>query len=87
MSRLDDDFVNELEGRIDETFKEKQDGESEAIGDHGDTVADENNISNLGAPPGTNGDVVGQNEAETVIFDVTEDELSAEKKPSDSSGS
>jgi hypothetical protein len=87
MSRLDDDFVNELEGRIDETFKEKQDGESEATGDHGDTVADENNISNLDGLLGTHGDVVGQNEAETAIFDVTEEELFAEKKQSHSSGS
>jgi hypothetical protein len=79
MSRLDDDFLNELEGRIDETFKETQPNRWEVTGDHGEPAADDNEISNQGSPPGTHHDLDGENGAETVVFDLTEEELSSEK--------
>ena len=60
MKRFDDDFLNELEGRIDETFKETQPGRREVSKDHGHTAADENDISDPGPPPSTHDDVAGQ---------------------------
>ena len=86
MNRLNEDFLNELEGRIDETFKETQPDRKELTGDHGDTAAVENDISDPAPPPGTHRNVVGQDEAETVVFDLTEEELSGDKKQAGSSG-
>jgi len=83
MERLDEDFLDELAGRIDETFKETPAGEEEEKGDQVDTAGDEADIkdSNLGqdAP----GDLPPQDNDTGVIFDLTEQEvLNAKKVPS-----
>jgi hypothetical protein len=80
MERLDEDFLNEIEGKIDERFKETQADEKEVKRDHVDTEAD---ITDPGLEQDKGDNLVTQNEPETVIFDLTEEELAGGKRLED----
>ena len=83
MKHLDEGFVEELEGKIDETFKETEADEKEVKRDQVDPGAD---ITDLDLSQDTTGDMAAQHEPETMVFDLTEEQLSVEKKQSGSSG-
>jgi hypothetical protein len=80
MERIDEGFLEELEGKIDETFKETQADEKEVKRDQVDTEAD---ITDLGLDQDTGDNLVTQKEPETVIFDLTEEELAGGKRMED----
>jgi hypothetical protein len=83
MERLDEDFLNELEEKIDERFKETQADKKEVKRDHVDTEAD---ITDPGLDQDKGDNLVTQNEPETVTFDLTEEEVLGGKTKEDESG-
>jgi hypothetical protein len=85
MKRLDEDFLTELEGKIDETFTEKQPDEGEIAEDQRDTGADQKVITDPNLPPVTHDAVVVQNNAESVTYDLTAEEVMQEKERHDPS--
>ena len=87
MKRLDEDFLNELEGKIDETFTEKQADEGEITEDQRDAVADQKDITDPDLPPSTHDDVVVEDNAESVTYDLTAEEVMQKKERHDSSNS
>jgi hypothetical protein len=83
MKRIDEGFLEELEGKIDETFKETQAYEKEVKRDQVDTEAD---ITDPGLDQDTGDNLVTQKEPETVTFDLTEEEVVGGKAKEDESG-
>jgi len=86
MERLDEDFLNELAGKIDERFKETPAEEREEKAPQVDTETDHKDITDLDLSQDTTGDVAVQDKAETVTFDLTEEEVLGEKTKEDESG-
>ncbi len=86
MERLDEDFLNELVGKIDERFKETSVEEKEEKAPQIDTGTDHKDINDLDLSQNATGDVAVHDKAETVTFDLTEEEVLGEKTKEDESG-
>lgn len=85
MERLDEGFVEELESKIDETFKETEADEKEAKGPQVDTGSDHKDIRGPRSDQDPHVDLAAEDKAETVMFDLTEDEIFDGKKRQDTS--
>jgi hypothetical protein len=82
MERLDEAFLDELEGRIDETFKETQAGETEVNGHQPDAKPDYTDTKDSDLGQDAPGGLAPQDNDTGVIFDLTEQEvLNAKQVP------
>ena len=85
MKRLDEDFLNELEGKIDEAFTEKRADEREITEDNTNTAADQKDITDPDLSPAIHDNAVVHNNTETVMYDLTAEEVVQEKERYDPS--
>jgi hypothetical protein len=83
MERIDKDFLNELEGKIDEKLREQPQLEKEALESELDASSNDNEIAETELNQDNEMDLESENDMETVMFDLTEQEVIAEKKEHD----
>lgn len=83
MEHLDQGFIEELEGKIDESFQETQPNEKEVKKDQADTESNNKDLADPGPDQDIGDTVKTQHEPETVIFDLTEEELAGGKRMED----